>query len=48
MFCYLTRQTFSTMPWNPCEKDGLQRKSELFSQAYLLSLGASNWGAQVK
>ena len=45
---HLTLQTLSTMPLKPCEKLGAQRKSELLSQPYLLSAGASNWGAQRK
>ena len=45
---HLTLQTLSTMPLKPCEKLGAQRKSELFNQPYLLSAGASNWGAQRK
>ena len=45
---YFTRQTLRTIPLKSCENSGAQTKRELFSQPYLLSAGASNWGAARK
>ena len=48
MVSYFTRQTLRTIPLKSGEKAGEQTKRLLFSQAYLLSAGASNCGAALK
>lgn len=47
-FDYFTFQTLRTMPWNCWENSGAQTNNALFSHPYLLSAGASNWGAALK